>query len=48
LDIDEKTFKDPSSIDYSRIVDGGAQFKDVENMGNIYSRIPLSVYMAAK
>lgn len=48
VDVDEETFKNTSFIDYSRIVDWGAQFRDVEKMGNIYSRIPLSIYMSAK
>lgn len=48
IDVNETAFKDENSIDYSRIVDGGAQFKNPEKIGNTYARVPLSVYMAAK
>jgi hypothetical protein len=48
VDIDEQVFKDTSSFDYSKLVDGGAQFRDIERMGNVYSRIPSLKYMAAK
>lgn len=48
VDISEGSFKNADSFDYSKIVDGWARFKNVEEMWEVYSRIPLSVYMAAK